>query len=294
MIKKQVKLKNEEILNVLIVGEGKRNLLLIHGNTAAGIFFEHLIPYIPADFRVIIPDLRGFGDSTYNSRIDSINDLALDLAYLLEELEVKDIDVLGWSLGGAVAMELALNCPKLVKNLILLSSASLKGYPTFKKDEKGQVLFPQIYASRDELALDAVQIIPLLYAYQTNNLAYLKMIYDHVIYTGKGKPADIDNERWLKQTIKQRNLVDVNWSLANFNLSLTPNFYTPGNGKIANLKANTLLIWGDKDLTVPRYMLDENIQNIKDAQVLIYEGAGHSIIIDEPQKLVKDILEFIK
>ncbi len=293
MIKKQIKLKNNETLNVLLSEKKNKALLLIHGNTASSIFFEPLFAYLPKDTQVIIPDLRGFGDSSYQNRIDSISDLALDLKYLLDELKISKVAVLGWSLGGAVAMELATTYPDLVESLVLLSSSSLKGYPTFKKDAKGQVLFPQIYSSREELASDFVQIIPLLEAYKNKNIAYLEMIYNMVIYTGKVKPDHETNVRWFNDTIKQRNLVDVNWSLANFNISSSPNFYTQGNNKISLLKAKTLLIWGDKDITVPRYMLDENINNIKDAKTIIYEGAGHSIIVDEPEKLVKDIINFI-
>ena len=293
MIKKQIKLKNNETLNVLLSEKKTKALLLIHGNTASSIFFEPLFAYLPKDTQVIIPDLRGFGDSSYQNRIDSISDLALDLKYLLDELKISKVAVLGWSLGGAVAMELATTYPDLVESLVLLSSSSLKGYPTFKKDAKGQVLFPQIYSSREELASDFVQIIPLLEAYKNKNIAYLEMIYNMVIYTGKVKPDHETNVRWFNDTIKQRNLVDVNWSLANFNISSSPNFYTQGNNKISLLKAKTLLIWGDKDITVPRYMLDENINNIKDAKTIIYEGAGHSIIVDEPEKLVKDIINFI-
>lgn len=268
--------------------------MLIHGNTSAGLFFESLFDLIPDDISLIVPDLRGYGNSSYNENIETINDFSEDLKLLLDELQIKELDVLDWSLGGAVAMELATSYPKLVKNLILLSSGSLKGYPTFKKDSSGKQIFPEIYSSKEELATDFVQIIPLLNAYREKNLDYLKMIFDYVIYTGKKKPNDSDNTRWLTETLKQRNLVDANWALANFNLSTTPNFYINGNSKINNLEARTLIIWGDKDVTVPKYMFDENISNIKNALTLIYEGAGHSIIVDEPEKLVKDILDFIK
>lgn len=294
MIEKQITLKNNETIYYLTKGSGNKTLLLIHGNTSAKIFFEPLFNLIPDDIKLIVPDLRGFGNSSYNVNINTINDLAVDLMYLLDELNISEVDVLGWSLGGAVALELATTYPSLVKNLILLSSASLRGYPTFKKDEKGQPIFLEVYNKKEELATDFVQILPLLNAYKTKNIDFLKSIFNYVIYTGKGKPSDEDNTRWLTETLKQRNLVDVNWALANFNLSSVPNFYADGNNKIKNIKANTLLIWGDKDITVPRYMLEENINHIKAAKTIIYEDCGHSIIVDDAKGLVKDILEFIK
>jgi len=293
MVKKQIKLKNNETISYLTRGNTNKVLLLVHGNTSSGIFFEPLFGLIPKDITLIVPDLRGFGNSSYNKRIEEINDFSIDLKYFLDDLKIDKVDILGWSLGGAIALDFALTYPDAVNNLILLSSGSLRGYPTFKKDEKGQPIFPEVYGSKEELALDFVQILPLLNIYETKNYDSLKAIFDYVIYTGKNKPSDEDNKRWLSETMKQRNLVDVNWALANFNLSDSPNFYSKGSGKIKELKADTLILWGDRDVTVPKYMFDENTNAIKEARVIIYEGSGHSLIVDEPKRLVKDILEFI-
>jgi pimeloyl-ACP methyl ester carboxylesterase len=294
MIEKQIKLKNNETIYYLQKGNTDNVLLLIHGNTSSGIFFEPLFDLFPEDITLIVPDMRGFGKSSYNTKIETINDFSVDLKYFLDELNYEKIDILGWSLGGAIAMDFASTYPDMVKNLILLSSGSLKGYPTFKKDEKGQPKFPEIYSSKEELAMDFVQILPLLHIYETKNYENLKAIFDYVIYTGKNKPTEEQNFRWFSETMKQRNLVDVNWALANFNLSDSPSFYSQGNGKINNLKAKSLILWGDKDVTVPKYMFDENVAGIKGAEVKVYEGCGHSLIVDEPDRLVKDIIDFIK
>ena len=294
MKEKQIKLKNNETISYLIRGNTNKVLLLVHGNTSAGIFFEPLFDLIPEDITLLVPDLRGFGKSTYNENIETIADLAADLKDFLEELKIETVDILGWSLGGAIALSFACSYPKVVEKLILLSSGSLRGYPTFKKDEKGQPIFPEVYSSKAELAQDFVQILPLLNMYETKNYEGLKAVFDYVIYTGKNKPNDEDNKRWLSETMKQRNLVDVNWALANFNLTDSPNLYSVGDGKINNLVAKTLILWGDKDITVPRYMFEENVNGIKDAKVIIYEGSGHSLIVDEPKRLIQDILDFIK
>lgn len=294
MIEKHITLKNNEKIYFLEKGNTDKVLLLIHGNTSSGIFFEPLFDLFPEDIRLIVPDMRGFGKSSYNTKIDAISDFSIDLKYFLDELKIEKLDVLGWSLGGAIAMDFASTYPDMVENLILLSSGSLKGYPSFKKDEKGQVKFPEIYSSKEELAMDFVQILPLLNIYQTKNYESLNAIFNYVIYTGKNKPTEEQNNRWFTETMKQRNLVDVNWALANFNLSDSPSFYSQGNGKINNLKAKTLILWGDKDLTVPRYMFEENVAGIEEAKVIVYEGSGHSLIVDEPNRLVQDIIDFIK
>ncbi|MBG0762412.1 alpha/beta hydrolase [Acholeplasma laidlawii] len=143
------------------------------------------------------------------------------------------------------------------------------------------------------MALDPVQVLPLLNIYETNNSQMLTTIYNYVIYTGNKKPDNDTNLKWMDEAVKQRNLVDVDWALANFNISNEPSLYQLGNNKLSNLKANTLIIWGDKDVTVPKIMFDETVRLLPEATVLVYENAGHSIIVDETEKLAIDIVHFI-
>src|SRR5690554_5601570 len=131
-----VALNNGETINYYTHGSGNKHLLLIHGNTSSALFFEPLVDYLSNEFTIIMPDLRGFGNSSYNNEINTLLELADDLNLLLKHLKIDETAVLGWSLGGGVALELATTYPNLVNKLILLSSASIKGYPVFKKDEK--------------------------------------------------------------------------------------------------------------------------------------------------------------
>lgn len=56
-------------------GIGAQNLILIHGNICAGLHFEPILPHLLQEFCVYIPDLRGFGESSYVSAVESIEDL---------------------------------------------------------------------------------------------------------------------------------------------------------------------------------------------------------------------------
>ncbi len=292
MQQKSVLLKNGETLNYYEQGNCKDVLLLIHGNTSSAMFFEPLFEKLPKSIRVIAPDLRGFGKSSYVNKIETLSDFSYDISLFLEALDIKYVDILGWSLGGVIALDFALNYQSMTDALILLSSGSLKGYPIFKKDATGKPLLGQIYESKDALSKDMVQVLPLLNAYQTQNVAFMEYIYDLAIYTGK-KPDKEKNRVWMQDALLQRNLVDVDWALANYNASNTPSLYQPGSGKINNLKSKTLIIWGDKDITVPKFMFDENVSMIPDNDHIIYENCGHSIVVDDPERLAIDIVSFI-
>lgn len=290
---KEVLLPHGETLSYYEQGDSKETLLLIHGNTSSSIFFEPLFEKLPPGVRVIAPDLRGFGQSTYNKPIENLTDFAEDLKLFLDHLGIGCVSMVGWSLGGNVAMAFASTYPEMVSNLILLSSGSPKGYPVFKKDDKGQIIFPEIYTSKEDMAKDPVQVLPLLNIYETKNTEMLATIYDFAIYTGSKKPDKAKNLKWMAEAVHQRNLVDVDWALANFNISNEPSLYSAGHGQIDKIKAKTLIIWGDKDLTVPKLMFDETTRLLPDAAVLVYEGAGHAIVVDETEKLAIDILHFI-
>lgn len=291
---KTVKLSNGETISYYEQGNSKDTILFIHGNTSSAIFFEPLFDQLPEGSRVIAPDLRGFGRSSYDKPIETLTDFADDIKLFLDALGIMHVSLVGWSLGGNIAMEFATTYPDMVHALVLLSSGSPKGYPVFKKDEKGQPLIPQIYENKETMALDPVQVLPLLNIYKTKNAEMLAMIYDFAIYTGLKKPDKDKNLAWMQEAILQRNLVDVDWALANYNISSAPSLYRQGNQKIYNLKAKTLIIWGDKDITVPKIMFDELVSLMPEATIQIYEGAGHSIVVDDPERLAIDILHFIK
>ncbi|HPG43948.1 MAG TPA: alpha/beta hydrolase, partial [Acholeplasmataceae bacterium] len=109
--KKQIVLKNGEVIHYVEKGTGDKTLLLIHGNFSSSLHYTPLLERLPKDIRVIAPDLRGYGDSSYYRRIHSLKELADDMALFLEAKRIHEVDVVGWSLGGGVALEMAAHYP---------------------------------------------------------------------------------------------------------------------------------------------------------------------------------------
>ncbi|WP_151523950.1 alpha/beta fold hydrolase [Serinicoccus kebangsaanensis] len=106
-------------------------VVLIHGNVSSSAFFTDLIDELATDRHVLAPDFRGYGDSA-RATIDAtrgVADLSDDVAALLDTLGVEGaVDVLGWSAGGNVALQLAMDHPHRVRRLVLEAPGSPFGF----------------------------------------------------------------------------------------------------------------------------------------------------------------------
>ncbi len=102
-------------------GQGE-DLLLIHGLGSSGADWEFQVRALERHFRVIVPDLPGSGHSPAFEGDFSIRDCADVLWALLDHLQVPSANIAGFSLGGAVALEMALQRPRSVARLALINT----------------------------------------------------------------------------------------------------------------------------------------------------------------------------
>jgi len=114
-------------------GGSGQPIVFIHGNISTGEFFSDLLLKLPAGYRGIAPDLRGFGD-TEPKPIDAtrgVDDFVDDIHSLLTSLEGiagKKVVMCGWSVGGAVVMRYAMKYPDEVAGLVLEAPMSPYGF----------------------------------------------------------------------------------------------------------------------------------------------------------------------
>jgi esterase len=115
-------------------------VILIHGMFGSlsnlGVLARSLI----ADYRVISVDLRNHGDSPHELLMD-LPSMAADIVELMDDLELPSATLIGHSLGGKVAMQVALNNPQRVSDLVVIDIA------------------PVTYAARQDAALDALNLL---------------------------------------------------------------------------------------------------------------------------------------
>jgi len=108
-------------MNYEIKGKGA-NLVLIHGAGDNLNMWYHQLPLFSKSYRVITYDVRGAGETGSPEGEYSIPVFAEDAYQLMKAIRVQDAYFLGYSMGGRIALELAINHPELVKALVLANS----------------------------------------------------------------------------------------------------------------------------------------------------------------------------
>ncbi|MBD2453750.1 alpha/beta hydrolase [Nostoc sp. FACHB-87] len=109
-------------LNTYVQGQGFP-ILAIHGHPGSGRSLSVFTNHLSQRFQTFAPDLRGYGKSRYQGNF-AMTDHLTDLEALLDRFAIEKCLILGWSLGGILAMELAFKMPERVTGLILIATAA--------------------------------------------------------------------------------------------------------------------------------------------------------------------------
>lgn len=285
-----LRLANGETLSYREAGSGEKTLLLVHGNMSSSVHWQPLMEALEGGYRLIAPDMRGFGDSSYHHRFDSLRELAEDLQDLVEQLGLRAFTAIGWSTGGGVVLELAANLPERLHKVILLDSVPPTGYPMFRKDAQGQPIVSEPLATKADIEADPVQVAPVLAAYATNNRDLLRAIWNAAIYN-MNQPSAEDYEKYLDAIFKQRNLVDIDYSLMTFNMTDTATLFAPGTNRLQKIKCPVVLMHGAKDLVVPLAWGQMAHDMIEGARMVTFPEAGHSVLTDDLPLLADAVRE---
>jgi pimeloyl-ACP methyl ester carboxylesterase len=130
-------------------------LILLHGGLGSTEMFSELMPVLSHSRRVIAVDLQAHGRTADIARPLSVDSMADDIAALMKHLGIARADVLGYSLGGAVALRTVVRHPDIVRKLVLVSTA-------FKRDG----WYPEITAAMAQMGAGAAEMMKQSPIYQ--------------------------------------------------------------------------------------------------------------------------------
>jgi pimeloyl-ACP methyl ester carboxylesterase len=121
-------------------------LILLHGGIGAGEMFAPIVAGLTEGRRVITVDLQGHGGTADVDRPLRPEDMADDIAALLDHLGLEQIDLMGYSLGGIVALRTAIQHPERVRRLVLVSVG-------FRRDGS----HPEVVQAMDQMSAAAAE-----------------------------------------------------------------------------------------------------------------------------------------
>ena len=240
-------------------GHGKP-LMLLHGLGGCGGDWAMQLPALNRHFHVIRPDLRGHGRSSHPAGGYTIKQMADDCAALLKRLALPRVHLAGISLGGMVALQLALDFPQLVDRLALINSTP--------------ALTPQTFGQRLELwaRLAAAH--------------HLSMRWTGFLLSWRLFPAR--EQRLLRKLFLQR------WSHCNahsYHATLRGLAGWTVLERLPQLQAPLLVISGDHDF-FPLSAKQLCAERAPRGRLVTIANSRHASIIDQPEACTRILLDF--
>ncbi|MGR3763485.1 intracellular short-chain-length polyhydroxyalkanoate depolymerase [Rossellomorea sp. NS-SX7] len=291
---KKILLSNGETMAYRERSGGHLPVVLVHGNMTSSKHWDLLLDRMDERYKLYAIDMRGFGGSSNHQPITSIKDLSLDLKDWADEVGLRDFCLVGWSTGGAAAMQFAVDHPGYCDRMILLASASTRGYPFFGTKEDGTPDNANRLKTLEEVKRDKGKTIPVQAAYDTNDREFLRTLWNALIYTD-AKPDHGLYEEYIDDMRTQRNLAEIYHALNTFNISDGHNGLVEGTGQASSISIPVLVLRGDRDYVVTKEMTEEIVHDIgENARFTELKNSGHSPLVDDLEQLVERMTSFLQ
>ena len=242
-------------------GSSKNTLVLIHGLGASAERWNQVIPLFEDNFRVIVPDLIGFGYSdkpTADYTPDFFSDF---LEKFFAALNITRPNIVGSSLGGQISAEYAASHSDNIEKLILVSPAGM-----MKKSTP---------------ALDAY-IMAALYP----NVISAKNAFE--MMEGSGKNVE---ETIVSGFVERMQLPNAKLAFMSTVLGLKNSESITS--KLQSIMTPTLIIWGGDDPVIPINYADDFVSAIQDCRFFRMDGCGHTPYVQNPYLFTTKVLEFL-
>ena len=247
--------------DIYIGDEGKGfPLVLVHGFLGSSKMWEPQINFFKNYFRVITPDLPGFGKSNNAKSHNSIQSVANLLLECLEEKKINKFYLLGHSMGGMIVQEMAKEYGNKIVKLICYSTGPRGEMP-------GR--FESVDQSRENLKKKGLEItvknIAKTWFVRKENAKY----FDICIESGKQTSTKAADDALI--AFKNWNGVDT----------------------LKNIKNETLIVWGDQDKSYNLEQIKTLEKSIKKSKLVIFKNCAHNVHLEQPDQFNNAIKNFL-
>ena len=240
-------------------GEGVP-VLLLHAWGETHRTFDRLLPLLPGMLRLVVPDLRGVGDSSKPADGYDLPDAAADVNALLDALGIDSCWLVGTSSGGYLAQQVALDHPDRVRGMVLVGSpSSLRGpVPSSLSDPLSSFHDPVTRAD-----VDALQ----------GAVAFHGTVPESFVEDQMTAALSIPRHVWLAGLdglVRAAPPID--------------------RGRIG---VPTLILWGGEDDILPASQAHDLVAAIEGSHLVVYAGTGHLVLWEQPERVAQDVTAFV-
>lgn len=237
-------------------------LLLLHGLGSTKKDWDGQVPFFSDKYRVIALDLRGHGDSTKPLDAYGVELMTEDVKQLLDKLAIKKATFIGFSMGGAVAFEMAAKHPEYLESLVIVNSG-----PDFNAMGKtGEDLLKNRTAF-----LKTKGVEPLAKEISFNMFPEAHQIDMRNQFEARCKKNDYN--AYFKSFVT---LMD--WGLGD---------------RIHDISTRTLVIASDMDYT-PVAFKQAYVDTLQHASLVVIENSRHGVVIDQPEAFNVALEKFLE
>lgn len=253
---------NDVKYNVKLLGQGEPIWFLLHGFMGSLHDFDKIAPHLPGT--VLVPDLLGHGLSTSqipSSRFTVIRQVK-DLISLTSHFKISKLNLVGYSMGGRLALSLSLKYPQVISHLFLESSTA--------GIENKQAR--QLRQQHDSGLVKKLQTIPLK--------AFVKQWASQPLFNSQTKlPLDLQEQIELQR--KNQDAQGLVGSLKSFGTGVMPNFWP----QLSKCQIPITLICGFRDQKFRKITL-KMAQRFPHVKRMVIPKAGHNVHLEKPQQYI--------
>lgn len=246
-----------------VAGEGEP-ILFINGLSSDLTRKEAFLDELKKHFKLIAFDMRGVGRSGNPKEPFTIEDNADDAYELINHVGLEKTNVVGFSMGGSVAINLALKYPKAVNKLILMSTIPAWGRP-YDFSKRGRESFSERNISEKFFE-------EMFYLLHGSKHVKTASVEDYVKLSANPKyPQSADAYAKQLKACEGFDLMD----------------------RVSEIKHETLIVTGDEDgLIDPRNSLWMH-EHLANSKIIVYKGVGHMVPDEVTEKVVEDVGSFL-
>jgi 2-succinyl-6-hydroxy-2,4-cyclohexadiene-1-carboxylate synthase len=246
---------------VEIEGEGFP-LVLLHGFTGDSTTWKAISHEWQQKRKLIAIDIIGHGksDSPMDVNKYDILSVARDLKQILEDLHIQTTDMLGYSMGGRLALSFAVQYPQFLRKLVLESSSP--GLKTEEERQKRQI--------QDEKLADFIR---------EKGIESFVQYWENIPLFASQKRLPQEQQREIKKQRLQNTMIGLSNSLIGMGTGSQPPWWN----EIRQLNVETLLLTGALDEKFCQ-IADQMISAMPNSHIFTFEECGHAIHVEQPEK----------